>query len=128
MDHVLGDISVRVFVRDLEEAQQFYEERLGLIVKFKQPGVPVTTYEAGNAVLVVEAVDETDEEGVSYVGRFTGVTFATKSCQDAYAELTACGIEFLGSPEKQYWGGIMAHFYDSSRNVFTILESPAAPE
>ena len=126
MERVLGDISVRVFVRDLEQAQHFYEQRLGLTAKFKQPGASVTTYEAGNAVLVVEKVEESDEEGSSYVGRFTGITFSTTSCQGSYAELASRGVEFIGAPEKQDWGGIMAHFCDPSRNVFTILESPAA--
>jgi predicted enzyme related to lactoylglutathione lyase len=127
MEHVLGDLSVRVFVRDLEHAQRFYEERLGLTVKFKQSGASVTTYAAGNAVLVVEEVDEADKEGLSYVGRFTGITFGTGSCQGTYVELAARGVEFIEAPEEQYWGGIMAHFCDPSRNVFTILESPVAP-
>ena len=126
MERLLGDISVRVFVRDLEQAQRFYEERLGMTVKFKQPGASVTTYDAGSAVLVVEEVEETDEEGLSYVGRFTGITFGTGSCQGAYAELAARGVEFVEAPEKQYWGGVMAHFCDPSGNVFTILESPGA--
>ena len=124
MGSPLGDVSVRVFVSSLEEAQRFYEQQLELKPKFKQPGTSVTTYDAGNAIVVVEQVDGDDEEGLEYVGRFTGITFKTASCRTAYNELASRGVEFVEEPEEQFWGGIMAHFRDPSGNVFTILEDP----
>jgi len=38
-----------------------------------------------------------------------------------YAELRARGVDFVGPPEKQSWGGTLAHFRDPDGNVLTLF-------
>ena len=47
------------------------------------------------------------------VGRFVGVS--------AYETLAARGVDFVGPPEKQPWGGVLAHLRDPDGNILTLL-------
>lgn len=57
------------------------------------------------------------------VGRFTGVSFDTDDIERAYRRLFALGVPFQGPPEKQDWGGSLAHFRDPDGNLLTLVGS-----
>jgi len=38
-----------------------------------------------------------------------------------YVELRAKGVTFTAPPEKQPWGGSLAHFKDPDGNILTLL-------
>ena len=40
-----------------------------------------------------------------------------------YDALVARGVEFLGPPEKQPWGGVPAHLHDPDANILTLIGS-----
>ena len=40
-----------------------------------------------------------------------------------YEALVARGVEFLGPPEKQPWGGVLAYLRDPDGNVVTLIGS-----
>jgi uncharacterized glyoxalase superfamily protein PhnB len=56
----------------------------------------------GEGQLALERVDPSDEEGRALV-------------------LAERGVEFVGPPEKQSWGGVLAHLRDPDGNILTLL-------
>jgi predicted enzyme related to lactoylglutathione lyase len=38
--------------------------------------------------------------------------------------LVGTGVEIVGQPARQPWGGILAHIADPDRNVLTLVEYP----
>ena len=39
--------------------------------------------------------------------------------------LEARGVTFDGPPERQAWGGVLAHFQDPDGNILTLVEYPS---
>jgi lactoylglutathione lyase len=79
------------------------------------------------AQLVLERVDPSDAEGRALVGRFVGVTLEVPDVLATYEHLVARGVDFVEPPEKQPWGGILAHFRDPDGNVLTLSGSAKEP-
>lgn len=119
--------AVRVFVRSLESAKQFYAVTLGLTLKADGSQYGYCVFKAGSADLVVETVaEDAPEEDKALVGRFTGLSFTVRDAQAKHQELAARGVPFTGLPEKQQWGGIIATLQDPSGNELQIVQHPAA--
>jgi catechol 2,3-dioxygenase-like lactoylglutathione lyase family enzyme len=118
--------TIRVFVRDLAEARAFFAEVVGLPPLLADATLPIASFDTGATTLVLESVEPGDAEGEALIGRFTGISFASDDVVAAYEALTRRGVRFREPPEKQPWGGIMAHFEDPSGNVYTILQRPGA--
>jgi predicted enzyme related to lactoylglutathione lyase len=108
-------------VFDLEAARKFYEETLGLAGR--SDGEDYSTFTLGDVRLIIEPVEPTSEYAL-LVGRFTGFSFEVADVKAAYEELKGRGVAFLDPPEKQPWGGILAHFEDPDENILTIVEEP----
>jgi len=70
--------------------------------------------------LIVEAVLPGSEES-HLVGRFVGVSLAVEDIDLVYDSLSLAGVPFDGRPEKQPWGGTLAHFKDPAGNTLTLL-------
>jgi lactoylglutathione lyase len=62
------------------------------------------------------------EQGSKIVGRFVGVTLMVDDIEDQYNRLVVKGVEFTGRPEKQNWGGTLAHLKDLDGNVLTLMQ------
>ena len=121
---LLGVSTVRVFVSDLRRALEFYTGPLALRVSATDDSSWVL-FRLSNAGLLIESVSGASGESREHkelVGRFTGVSFDTDDIQRAFDELSALGVRFEGPPERQFWGGTLAHFYDSAGNVLTLVE------
>jgi catechol 2,3-dioxygenase-like lactoylglutathione lyase family enzyme len=124
----LGAIaSIRVFVRDLAAARRFFSDVVELRPLLVDASLPIATFDTGTTTLVLESVEPGDAEGEALIGRFTGISFASADVASVYEELRRRGVRFLEPPERQTWGGIMAHFEDPSGNVYTILQMPGPP-
>jgi predicted enzyme related to lactoylglutathione lyase len=119
--------TVRVFVRDIESAKQFYAEALGLPIKADGSKYGYCVFKAGSTELVIETVaeDAPEEEEAALVSRFTGLSFTVQNAEAKYQELAARGVPFTGLPEKQFWGGILATLQDPSGNEIQIIQQPA---
>ena len=50
-----------------------------------------------------------------------GVSLRVDDIAAAYEELRSRGVEFETPPEKQPWGGTLAHFRDPCGNVLTLF-------
>jgi catechol 2,3-dioxygenase-like lactoylglutathione lyase family enzyme len=113
--------TIRIFVGDIHRARTFYSDKLGLPLASDSADNGYVVYAPGNIRLLVEYCDSEDEEGRALVGRFLGLSFRVSNVQTAYKELLIRGVEFSGAPEKQAWGGTLAHFVDPDRNVLTLV-------
>ena len=129
---------VGLYVRDQDEALEFYVEKLGFKVHtdvrngdyrwltvqhpdqpsfqlglFK-PGAPVL--DAGTAQAVREIVAK---------GAMPPLTLAVDDCRAAYDRLRARGVEFTQEPVERY-GNVDAGFRDPSGNGWKMIEAKKA--
>lgn len=111
---------VRIFVDDFAAARQFYAETLGLEIAWEMAEHGVAGFKVGSAELIVEAIGS-HREYADLVGRFVGVSLQVKDIEATWRDLSAKGVEFETPPEKQFWGGTLAHFKDPADNVLTLL-------
>ena len=119
MDYKL--YAVRVFVTDWDRAFSFYSKTLEMSVRFAGPEIGWAEFDVGGARLAVERAAPDDAEAGVLVGRFVGLSLEVDDIQARYDGLRSRGVEFLGAPEKQPWGGVLAHFRDPDGNVLTLL-------
>ena len=115
--------AVRVFVTDWERSLEFYSKTLGMPVSLATPEIGWAELDTGEAHLALERVDPKDKEAVALVGRFVSVSLQVDDIQDLYETLVSRGVDFVEPPEKQPWGGTLAHFRDPDGNVLTLLGS-----
>lgn len=116
--------AVRVFVRDIEEAEAFYS-MLGLSVESYMPEQGVCVFNTGETLFIVESVAQgAPKDEQLLVGRFTGVSFPTDDIQAQVKDLQSKGVSFSGLPEQQGWGGWLATFVDPSGNQLQLVQEP----
>ena len=118
--------AARVFVRDIHAAKAFYAGLLALPLQHDGSEHGYCVFKPGAATLVVELVpaDAPEDEQV-LVGRFTGLSFEVANAEQAYQQLSARGVEFTGTPERQDWGGVLATLRDPCGNQVQICEQPS---
>lgn len=119
MDYTLS--AVRLWVSDLERAKGFYSQTIGMPVATDDIAHGYFILDTGPVKVIVEK-DEPEEGEASALGGFKPYSFAVSDIQRSYADLTAKGVEFLGKPEKQFWGGTLAYFIDPDGNEMTLVE------
>ncbi|WP_421723331.1 VOC family protein [Bauldia sp.] len=111
---------VRIFVDDFAKARSFYRDTLGLKENWAMEDANAAGYDVGSAELIVEQEDPSGREG-SLVGRFVGVSLQVDDIDATYRWLSDKGVSLQGPPEKQFWGGSLAHFEDPAGNVLTLV-------
>jgi len=114
--------AVRIFVDDYAAARSFYVETLGLPVAWEMAELAAIGLDAGSAQLIVEAAQPQRPEA-GLIGRFVGVSLQVEDVDQAYWSLGNRGVPFDTPPERQVWGGTLAHFRDPAGNVLTLLGS-----
>jgi catechol 2,3-dioxygenase-like lactoylglutathione lyase family enzyme len=115
-------VAIRIFVDDLTAARRFYQETLGLPLKWEYDAAALG-FDAGGDLIVERVGEDADEEDRQLVGRFAGCSIGVDDIEEAYKALSAKGVAFTGPPERKPWGGVLTHFKDPSGNVLTLLES-----
>lgn len=119
----LGPIeALRVFTADFGRSLPFYRDVLGLVPLQSDAGVAIL--DTGQAKLILEQVDSDAAEAAALVGRFVGVSFTVPDVEAAHRSLTARGVDFDGTPERQPWGGVLAHLRDPDGNILTLVQYP----
>ncbi len=113
--------AVRIFVRRWPEACAFFRETLGLEERFRSDEFGWAEYDLGGPCFGVERVEPDDAEGEALVGRLVGVSLQVEDIHKTYRKLRDRGVEFVSPPERQSWGGTLAHFKDPDGNVLTLL-------
>ena len=83
-------------------------------------------FDAGGVKLGIERVDSNSSiEDKALIGRFLGVSLQVKDVESSYKHLMKEGVEFIAPPEKQGWGGTLAHLKDTSGNIITLVSEKA---
>lgn len=112
---------VRIYVRDWDRAIAFYTEVFG-----REPAYRDENY--GWAQFTYDGFDfgiERDAENRSgLVGRDLGLSLWIGDVYGAYESLARRGVIFLGMPEPQHWGGVLARFQDPDGNVLALAGQP----
>ncbi|HUW01331.1 MAG TPA: VOC family protein [Acidimicrobiales bacterium] len=114
--------AIRIFCDDLEAARDFYNVTLRLTETTSTP--EWVSDDLGAADLVVDWARPDDDESDDLIGRLTGLSFRVDDAEAVCAELAAAGVEIVGQPERQPWGGTLAHIADPSANVLTLVQYP----
>lgn len=119
MDYKLS--AVRIYVIDWEKSVEFYSTVLEMPVVFASAETGWAELDTGEAHLALERVNPDDPEAADLVGRFVSVSLQVNDIRARYETLKSRGVDFLAAPEKQPWGGVLAHFRDTEGNVLTLL-------
>jgi len=117
---------LRVFVSDWPRALKFYSEAVGLPILFANQEAGWAQLDTGECQLALERAASPEEGEEDLVGRFVGASLAVEDVHATYERLRSRGVEFVGPPEPQPWGGVLAHFRDPDGNVLTLLGSSEA--
>jgi catechol 2,3-dioxygenase-like lactoylglutathione lyase family enzyme len=114
---------VTVFVTDFDKSLDFYTKTLGMEIDYTDKANWAQFKSGEDVSLAIEKCDpDYVEQGSKMVGRFVGVTLMVDSIEEQYNRLVAKGVEFTGRPEKQHWGGTLAHLKDLEGNVLTLMQ------
>ena len=113
--------TVRVYAGDFSAAFMFYATMLGLAVVEGTPAGPYALFDTGNAQLALERIPPNHPAFGELVGRFAGLSFKVPDLSALYDELVAKGVEFMAPPQKQAWGGGIAHFRDPAGNILSLV-------
>ncbi|MCG8443533.1 MAG: VOC family protein [Caulobacterales bacterium] len=111
---------VRIFVDDFPAARVFYGQTLGLPENWAMEEAKAAGFGVETAELIVEEADPGGVDG-GYVGRFVGISLQVDDIDSVYKTLSDKGVPFDAPPEKQFWGGTLAHFKDPAGNTLTLL-------
>jgi catechol 2,3-dioxygenase-like lactoylglutathione lyase family enzyme len=126
---------VGIYVRDQDEALQFYVEKLGFRVHtdakngdyrwltVQHPDQPA--FQLGlftpQAPLVDAATAQSLREAVAK-GAMPPLVMIVDDCRAAYARMNAVGVEFTQEPVERY-GAVDASFRDPSGNGWKLIEA-----
>jgi len=111
---------VGIPTKNQDVALAFYTEKLGFKVVTDQPMGPKQRWielRVGNSDSRVVLFTPDGHE--DRIGTFFNGSFACDNVEATYAELTARGVEFTGSPKKEPWG-TFAIFKDPDGNQFVM--------
>lgn len=115
---------VRVFVTDWERSLAFYRDTMGMEVSLPLSEPGWAELETGVAKLAVEAIDPRDPEATDLLGRFLGVSLEVEDVYERFETLRRLGVDFVEEPERQAWGGVLAHLRDPDGNIITLMSDP----
>ena len=113
--------AVRLFCTEVAPSADFYRDVLGLPELFRSDDAAL--FQSGQVGLLIEKGDPDDAEEADLIGRFAGVSFPVDDIAAVYAAWTKAGIRFHGEPERQPWGGTLAHFDDPAGNTLTLVQA-----
>jgi catechol 2,3-dioxygenase-like lactoylglutathione lyase family enzyme len=126
---------VGIYVRDQEEALQFYVEKLGFRVHtdakngdyrwltVQHPDQP--SFQLGLFRPQAPMVDEATAQGLNEAvakGAMPPLVMIVEDCRAAYERMHARGVEFTQEPVDRY-GAVDASFRDPSGNGWKLIEA-----
>jgi catechol 2,3-dioxygenase-like lactoylglutathione lyase family enzyme len=126
---------VGIYVRDQDEALQFYVERLGFRVHtdakngdyrwltVQHPDQP--SFQLGLFKPQAPMVDAATAQGLNEAvakGAMPPLVLIVDDCRAAYARMHAQGVEFTQEPADRY-GAVDASFRDPSGNGWKLIEA-----
>lgn len=114
--------NVTVVVNDLDAAQAFYRDVLGLRQAFFDRKHNWLCFECGRTAFSL--VSPWNKRSRKLIGARTGISFYVQDVKKAYTALKKKGVKFHLAPRKEPWGGRLANFEDPDGNQFFLLQMP----
>ena len=111
---------VNIYVRDFDRAVDFYENKLGLPLKFRDEKFGYASFNTEGAGLALARVERDAPNARELVGRHTGVGIGVPDLKATHEKLEAKGVQFTMPPTRQPWGGVLALFKDSEGNILYL--------
>jgi catechol 2,3-dioxygenase-like lactoylglutathione lyase family enzyme len=112
-------------VDDLPAAVAFYRDALALTPAAHSADGGYCVFDLGGPQLVLEHVNaDAPAEARPLIGRFTGLSLSVADIAAEYSRLVERGVSFAEPPERQFWGGITASFFDPARNTLQLVQYP----
>ena len=93
------------FVADMDRAVRFYQDVIGLPLKFQSSGW--SEFATGETTLALHPASEKNPAGKMRTG------FSVPDLQKFHTEMQGKGVHFPMPPAKQDFGGMLAQFADS---------------
>lgn len=116
--------AARVFVSDLGRSAPWYEHVLGARPSAGSPEHGYAVFDAGCDLVVEEVGDDSEIPAAQLVGRFTGISFAVDDVAATCRTLRDAGVDVVGEPETQSWGGVLATVADPDGNAVQLVQYP----
>ena len=113
--------AIRVSVVNIRQAKHFYQDVLGIPLRFDGSDSGYLLFDTGAVTLLVEFADPNFEESRALIGRFTGISFGVADVEAARSELMARGVQFNEPLGSDVWGGTFAEFSDPEGNGFLLM-------
>ncbi len=114
--------NVTVVVNDLDAAQAFYRDVLGMRQAFFDRKHNWLCFECGRTAFSL--VSPWNKRARKLIGARTGISFYVQDVKKAYTALKKKGVKFHLAPRKESWGGRLANFEDPDGNQFFLLQMP----
>ena len=110
--------TIRIPCKDLVQSEQFYVQQMGWQKTFGSAAEGFIGLQLESVTILLEP----EEAGEFEAGRYLGFSLAVDDLMDCYHKLQAQDVAFIGTPETQEWGGIMAHVQDCNGNSFSLVQ------
>lgn len=117
---LIGNISmVRIPSNRPGDMQTFFSDTLEVPLDYADDNIAI--FDTGSCKISFEQADA--DEAPVRTG-FAGISFETTDIKTAVETLRQRGVEIVGEPAQQYWGGTLAHFNDPEGRTFTLVQYP----
>ena len=119
--------SIVLMVSDLGRSIEFYRDKLGMAVRYKNKGF--VALDAGTVPLQLESLDEAAKTfgteallAEQQAGHRLALTVRVEDVDATYRELKDKGIRFIKPPTDMPWGHRNADFVDPDGNIWILYK------
>ena len=123
---MITDIAtVGIYVRDQDEALDFYKNKLGFEVRADRPAGKYRWIEVaprGSRTTIVLGTPAYETGSETKVGGFTDIQLWTDNIEATHNELVKKGVKFTAKPALMPWGKWHSQFVDPDGNEFFLIQ------
>jgi len=119
--------SIVLMVSDLGRSIEFYRDKLGMAVRYKNKGF--VALDAGTVPLQLESLDEAAKTfgteallAEQQAGHRLALTVRVEDVDATYRELKDKGVKFIKAPTDMPWGHRNADFVDPDGNIWVLYK------
>lgn len=121
-------IATMLVVADIARATAFYRDKFGFEVRDQQDYIALLERGSMLLYLITQSEPTSDKPAITLTNLNTpertsvNLVFRVDDCRQAYAELTALGLQFLTPPQSPPWGGWRCFTRDPDGYLIEIEE------
>jgi len=124
--------SIVLIVSDLHRSVEFYQDKLGMPIKYKSKGF--AALDAGVVPLQLFALDEAIKifgakaiRAAQEAGHRLALTVRVEDMDATYRELKEKSVNFIKAPTDMPWGHRNADFVDPDENIWILYKPLKTP-